>query len=423
MDHREYQARRANVFSNMKDESIALLYSGVAKIASEDENHPFVVNKNFYYLTGIEQEDCVLMLVKNQGERKEYLFIPPFDPVKEKWYGHRLSPEEPGKIAGIRNVLMANALEARIHAELNGSYSDFGTIDKAYIDLSPELKVAENTFTTDVRSTIERAFPAVEVFDARPLVHALRKVKSPAEIAAIKAAIATTRLGIMAVMAKAKSGIREYELANEFFHVINDDNENNGLAFSSIVAGGARACTLHYPNPQATIRPGELVLCDLGARHEYYCGDISRTFPASKTFSEQQKLIYSIVLGANKAVANFARPGLTLKELNNFTKEYLASECFEKGLIKSKDDIGRFYYHNVSHHIGLDTHDPGDREEPLQEGNVISDEPGLYFAELGIGVRIEDDLLITKNGAEVLSKDIIKEIDEIETFLGSGARK
>ncbi|MBO4540612.1 MAG: M24 family metallopeptidase, partial [Bacilli bacterium] len=158
------------------------------------------------------------------------------------------------------------------------------------------------------------------------------------------------------------------------------------------------------------------LLMDLGARNNYYCADVSRTIPVSGKFTEIQKRVYEIVLGCNKAVAAYAKPGVTINELQTLTKNYLASELLSKGLIANKEDIGNYYYHGVSHHIGLDTHDPGQKDVPLEEGNVISDEPGLYMADLGIGIRIEDDLLIVKGGCEVLTKDIIKEVKDIEAF-------
>lgn len=419
----EYRERRSRLFDKMEDGSIALLFSGKAKSSTADETYPFEVNRNFYYLTGIDQEECTLMLILCQGERKEFLFVPPYDPVKEKWYGRRLKIEEASELSGIRNVVLNNSLESRLHAELTGSFNDFGSIDKVYLDLSPELKIADHTATTDYAETLKRTFPGVSVYDVYPFVAKLRMVKSPAEIKELREAIRTTGLGIQAIMAAVRPGVKEYELANIFEHVINDDNARNGISFNSIIASGAHSCTLHYPRPMDQLKADDVLLIDVGARHHYYCGDISRTMPINGVFSEQQKIIYSIVLECNKAVASFARPGLTIKELQSFTKEYLASECLAHRLIAKKEDIDKVYFHGVSHHIGLDTHDACDRELPLEPGNVISDEPGLYFASLGIGVRIEDDLLITKKGAEVLSEGIIKEIGDIEAFFANGRRR
>lgn len=404
----------------MAEDSLAIVFSGVSKKCSADEDYPFEVNRNFYYLTGIEQDDSVLLLVNTLGERRTYLLIPPFDPVKEKWYGRRITMPEASAASGIQNVMLNSSLTAKVNSIL--STMEYGSITTVYLDLERELKIAEETTTNDYRKTLQLSYPFLKIVDIYPEIVHLRMVKSPAEIEEFRKAIATTKLGIQAVMAKVKPGVYEYELANEFLHVINDDSGYQGLSFPTIMASGIHSTCLHYPTPLDKVKPGDVVLMDLGSRHDYYCADISRTVPSSGKFEGEARTIYEIVLACNKAVAKYAKPGLTLADLQAYTKEFLASECLEKGLIEKKEDITKYYFHSVSHHIGLDTHDPGDTKEkstPLVSGNVISDEPGLYFAEKAIGVRIEDDLLITENGCEVLSSEIIKEIADIESFYAS----
>ena len=413
----EYAERRQAYLDKVEDSSLTILFSGVAKKSSYDEEYPFEVNRNFYYLTGIDQEDSILILVKSEGERREYLFISPFDETKEKWYGKRLTTQEAYLASGVRNVLINNALLARLDGILGGKSSYFGTIKHVYLDMEKEQKIAEEMGIAEEMEVLDDRYEIASFLDAYPLLVKQRLIKSPAEIAELKEAIATTRLGIQAVMASAHPGVNEYELASTFRKICDDDDGYQGLAFNTIMASGVNATTLHYPCPRARAEKGSLVLMDLGSRNHYYCADVSRTIPVSGCFSPEQKMIYEIVLGCNKAVASYARPGITILELNEYAKNYLASECLSKGLIARKEDISRYYYHSISHQIGLDTHDPGgDKSSPLAPGNVISDEPGLYIKEKGIGIRIEDDLLITKNGAEVLTKDIIKEIADIEQF-------
>lgn len=417
MEASEFAERRNRLLDKIEDHSLVLLFSGVAKKASADEPYPFEVNRNFYYLTGIDQEDTILMMSKSDGERREYLFISPDDKAKEKWYGKRISPIQAYQTSGVRNVLINTALPARLDAALNPNEYSLGPIERVYLDMEKEQKIAEDTDIDDQKQSLSTIYPQLAFADAYPLIVKQRLVKSEAEIEELRAAIATTKLGIQAVMAEARQGIPEYELADTFLKTVNDDDGFQGLAFHTIMAGGPNTCVLHYPLPKATVGKGSLILMDLGARHGYYCADVSRTIPASGLFTPEQKKIYSIVLGCNKAVAKFAHPGITLRELNDFAKEYLASECLSQGLIEKKEDISDVYFHGVSHHIGLDVHDPGgDRDEKLVPGNVISDEPGLYFADKEIGVRIEDDLLITEEGAEVLTKDIVKEVSDIEKF-------
>ncbi|MBQ4255016.1 MAG: aminopeptidase P N-terminal domain-containing protein [Bacilli bacterium] len=413
----EFQARRNKVFDEMDEDSILILYAGVAKKLSYDETYPFEVNRNFYYLTGVDQEGAILMLVLTEGLRKEYLFIPPFDAVKEKWYGKRLIADDAKAISGIRNVLYEGAFQSRLDGLLSESGGDYGAMKTVYMDLDKENKIAEETSTKEAAKSLEIAYPGVTVKDIYPVIVRHRLVKSPAEIAEFEKAIEHTRLGIQAVMSYARAGVYEYELADIFLRVINDDSAYQGLSFNTIMASGRNAAILHYPKPLSQIGPNSLLLMDLGAKHGYYCADISRTIPVSGKFDDFQRTLYSIVLGCNKAVASFAKPGLTINQLQEFTKEYLASRCLEKGIIEKKEDIDKYYFHGVSHHIGLDTHDAGGKKDiPLEPGMVISDEPGLYIAEKNIGIRIEDDLLITENGCRVLSESIIKEIEDIESF-------
>ena len=412
----EFTARRRRVFEEMEDGSVLVLYAGSAKIMSADETYPFEINRNFYYLTGIEQEDAILLMSLSQGQQREYLFIPPFDPVKAKWYGKRILDTEAKEVSGIRNVLYVNAFESRLNGLL-GDEGDFEGCKILYLDLFPEVKVAGETYTSDIKKNLSTAFKGLEVRDIYPIITRHRLVKSPAEIAELEKAIEYTRLGIQAVMAHARAGVYEYELADLFHHTINDNSGYQGTAFNTIMASGGNAAILHYPKPLSKIKKGDLLLMDLGSRNHYYCADVSRTIPVSGKFDEFQRTVYQIVLSCNKAVASFAKPGLTINQLQDFAKSYLASACVDAGIIRKKEDIDKYYFHGVSHHIGLDTHDAGGKKDiPLEPGHVISDEPGLYIAEKNIGVRIEDDLLITEDGCRVLTDSIIKEIADIEAF-------
>lgn len=420
----EFQNRRRKLIDLMDDDSILVAFSGVPKVSSADEELPFEVNRNFLYLAGIPQQSSVLLLAKTMGEMKEFLFILPFDENKEKWYGKRLTTDEAREKSGIRNVLMIESFEGKVNSVLNPTFQEFGDVRKVYLDLDREIKIAEATSTHEYMKTLQTVFPTVEVADFYPLVTTLRLHKSINEVAELRSAIATTKLGVAAVMAQAKPGVKEYELADTFLHVINDDNGYEGLAFYTIMASGAHASCLHYPTPLDVLKSDQLLLMDLGAKKNFYCADVSRTIPVSGKFTEQQKNLYRIVLGCNKMVAAMARPGLTIDDLQNATVEYLASECLTLGLISKKEDIINYYFHGVSHFIGLDTHDPylnpldkGYKQVPLEAGMVISDEPGLYLKEQGLGIRIEDDLLITQTGCEVLTNAIPKEIADLERIL------
>lgn len=426
MNKKEFESRREKLFSMMEDNSLLVLFSGVGKVKSADEDYDFEVNRNFYYLTGIEQEDSVLFMVNAYGERKTFLFISPFDKSKEKWYGKRLTPKEASDISGINNVLENTAFEARLESCLNPEIASYDVLDNVYLDFDREIKIKSEYSVKDLIASLREKYPSLKIKDAYPLVTTLRLRKSPAEIEEFRKAIKITKLGILATINKMIPGAKEYEMADIFFHTINDLNHYHGLSFHTIMASGMHGTVLHYPTPLDTLKDGDLLLMDLGARSGYYCADVSRTFPINGKFTSVQRSLYEIVLEANKLVINLAKPGITVQDLQNATIELLATRLVEKGFLKDKKDIVNVYFHNVSHMIGLDTHDPYlspvDRkykELPLEEGMVISDEPGLYFEDLGIGIRIEDDLLITKDGCEVLTKEILKEPEEIEKLLAS----
>lgn len=409
----EFTLRREKLFSKMKDNSCAVIFSGVSKISNEDAFLPFEVNRNFYYLTGIKQEGSVLLLVKGLGEEKTYLFIDEYNELKEKWTGKKLTPSEASEISNIENINSNKTLDTFLSLVLTKEANEYGNINSVYLDLSPEIKIEERTSTQDLKEGINKKHSDVEVIDIKPILTELRMVKSMEEVENIRKAIKLTGNAINYLLLNMKVGQYEYSLA-DMFEFYGREHDRAGLAFSTIVAAGKNAVILHYPQQNDRISENEAVLFDLGFEHNLYCADISRTFPISGEFTEKQRRIYSAVLACNKALIEYAKPGLTLKDLQSYAVEFLKNECLRLHLIEKPEDIIKHYYHSCSHHLGLDTHDCANRELPLEVGNVITIEPGLYFAEDGIGVRIEDDVLITPTGAENLSKDIIKEIDDIE---------
>lgn len=413
----ELESRRKKVFDLMKDNSIAILFSGVSKVASEDEYLPFVANKNFFYLTNIEQEHSALLLIKGIGERKVYLFIDPYSELKEKWTGKRLTTDNAIALSDIKNVYTTDNFETMLSLALTNDGNQYGNIDCIYLDLSsPEQKLKDDFFMNDLQVKMKLDYNDKEIVDVYPLLRELRMVKSPVEIDNIVKAIEKTNNGISYLIGKLDAGMKEHELADHF-EMYGRAHDRTGLAFSTIVAAGKNATCLHYPTQNDVVKKDDLILFDLGYSYRGYSADISRTFPVSGKFNSLQRDIYQAVLNCNKAVIAYAKAGLTLKDLQMYAVETLKNECIRLKLMTEDDDIRNYYYHGVSHHLGLDTHDISDREQPLKNGNIITVEPGLYFAKHGIGVRIEDDVLITTDGAVVLSKNIVKEIDEIERMM------
>jgi len=410
-----FVSRRNAIFKQMQENSVLLCFSGKEKVVSADELYPFSVNKNFFYLTGITQENCVLMLIKGIGENKTYLFVDECNPVKEKWIGKKITFEEAREISGITNISSSESFDTMLSLALTNENNEYGAISICYLDLTPELKIGDALSTQEFANITTAKFPHISIFNCFDMFSLLRKVKDEDEINNLKEAINLTSLGITDLIINLRSGLKEYELSDRF-EAYGRNHDRHKLAFSTICATGEDAIVLHcpYEMQNATLKDGDLVLFDLGFSHNGYSADVSRTYPINGRFTEMQRKIYEAVLNCNKACIERIRKGMTMLEMNDFAKEFLRSECIRLGLMDEKDDLFKYYYHSVGHHLGLDTHDIISRDVPLEVGSVVTIEPGLYFKELGIGVRIEDDVLITDGRPIVLTANIKKEIDDIE---------
>ncbi len=414
----EFSKRRQKIIDKMSDNSVMIIYAGVEKIRTADDYYPFSVNRNFYYLTGINQDNSVLILVKTSGEQKEFLFIDEFNELKEKWTGKRLTSDEATLTSGIKNILFTNSLLVKLDEIVDKDKFLYGEVSTAYFDLSEEIKIGDELYTKNYARNFSKSYKHLNIIDCFEMIVELRMVKSKFEIEQLKEAIKITDNALIQLMSSIKPGRREYDLANSFELYVKSHGQRT-LAFQTIVATGENAACLHYTELNSVIDDNQLILVDLGASYNLYCSDVSRTFPSSKVYSDLQRKIYQIVLDCNKLVISYVEPGKTLDELQKIAKEYLTGECLRHKLIEKEEDIINHYFHGVSHHLGLNTHDACIRSKPLEVNNVITVEPGLYFKELGIGVRIEDDIVVTETGCEVLTKDILKEVQDIEKLLGT----
>ena len=410
--------RRENLIELMEENSVAVLFAGAPKIVSEDEYYHFESNRHFYYLTNIEQENSVLLIIKEIGEVKTYFFIDEYSELKEKWTGKRLTDDEAKELSNIDNIYHTKDFDSIFDLALKKDNNQYGKIAKLYIDFTPELKIKDAYSTLELKKEVEAKYPHIAIENVYPLVTSLRMKKSPYEIEQLREAIHLTKLGINDLLIRLGNNQYEWELANDFSYY-GMSHGRHGLAFDTIAAAGKSAICLHYPQQTEKVRNEDLILFDLGYAHNGYSADVSRTFPVCGTFSPIQKKIYQCVLNCNKAVIEYAHAGLKIEDLQKFASEFLKNECVREGLLQPEEDIRRVYYHGVSHHLGLDTHDASDRSKPLEPGNVITVEPGLYFKEYGIGVRIEDDVLITDGATEVLTHEIKKEVNDIEELMKS----
>ncbi|MBQ7886848.1 MAG: aminopeptidase P N-terminal domain-containing protein [Clostridia bacterium] len=407
-----YTARRSAVLEQMEKGSIMVLYSGEGIPQSMDDCCPFEANHHFFYLTGLRRENMALVLSRSAAEDKIILFIEEAVPSMERWTGKRVTMDEAKAISGVDDVRYIDGLTSAL-----GRMMARERVTAAYFDCYRNAMTDVDSYNMTKAKAFVAAYPTVTLKSAHPMLAAMRMIKDEDEIERIREAIAVTDKGLRRVLSTLAPGQMEYQAQAEFEYAIRWHGAED-TAFSTIAGSGLNGCMLHYETNHCRMEDGKLLLLDLGAKVKGYCADITRTYPVNGKYSPRQKQIYDIVLRANQEVAKAARPGLTLKQLNEICKQVLAEGLMVIGKIESADQIGTYYMHGVSHHLGMDTHDAIAHDEALlSAGMVITNEPGLYIDEEEIGIRIEDDLLITQDGCEVLSKDIPRTTQEIEALM------
>lgn len=412
----DYNKRRQTVFDRMADHSIAMLYSGIEHHVSADEYDLFTAhaNRNFFYLTGLRRDKMALVLDKAAAEPKTTLFIEEADPSMERWYGRKVTVDEAKELSGIDNVRFIDELDGAL--DMIMTREDVYT---AYFDTYRHQKEDLPDYNVVKANEFKAAYPGVSIRNLFPFVAEQRMQKDEDEIALTKEAIKLTDTALKNVLANLKPGMFEYEAQADFEYSIRR-NGAEWTAFPTIAGSGMNGTMLHYDTNQDMMEDGSLLLMDLGARVRGYNSDITRTYPVNGKYTERQRQVYDIVLEANRTVLKEAKPGMTTVDLNNICKKVLAAGCIRLGLIEKEEEISRYYMHGVSHHLGIDVHDVTvDSNKKLRPGAIISDEPGLYIDEWEIGIRIEDDLLITEDGAVCLSEEIMRDADEIEAYMAS----
>jgi Xaa-Pro aminopeptidase len=402
-----YQQRRNQLAKQLATNSLVFVFAGTTQKKSADAHFLFEVNRNFYYLTGIDEQEAVLVLHNQQGKTHEMLFIRDVDPTMEKWNGLYMSKEQAKTISNIETISYLSSFEAIVGRFLSRSTVEVIGVDHERINHTDPISSAE-AFAKEMQHKW-----LVPVMNVYPMIAALRTIKNDHEVERIKAAIDVTNDAFLNMLQATKSGKYEYQLQAEFEVVLKLNNAKP--SFDMIVAASDRACILHYVTNLEKIEDNALILTDMGANLDHYCSDISRTFPSNGKFTEKQKELYNVVLEAMQRVFDAAKPGVTLRELNQIVVEFYQEKLVELDYIASPNNVVDVYYHGVSHFLGLDVHDVGQVDNmKLQAGHIITVEPGVYIAKEKIGIRIEDDLLITKDGNINLSSHIIKSVDEIE---------
>ena len=413
MDQSFHSRNRQRLAAHMAENDVMLFFSGESVRKSADENFPFFANRTFLYLTGIQQEQSVLMIQKKDDIVSECLFVTKPDLEQEVWTGKRLTEREINKISDVEGIEDITQLS--------------GTIDRLFSShphmtlwLCFDPLVSEHSFDLerDFAKKIRGRHPHIEIRNSYPLLAAMRTIKSPEELDAIRKAMQITEAGIRRLMRVGKPGVMEYELEAEFDHELARHGQCR-TAFPSIIAGGERIFYLHYANPMSVISDGELILSDVGATYDEYCTDISRVFPANGSFSERQAQLYQVAYAANRAMMEQVRPGVFFPQLNRTCREVSFEGLKALGLLRDFSEVGKYVWHGAVHHVGLDTHDVGIYDNPIAENMVFTVDAGIYVREWGIGLRIEDNVLVAADGYENLSVAIPVTIEEIESVMAS----
>lgn len=413
MEKMVYSEHRSALMNKIDNNSIVILFAGNAPKKTGDEVYQFTPDRNFYYLTGISEENHIVVLSKFNNEISEKLFLKEIDLAKEMWNGKTLRDFEAKEISGIEDTVYMNEFYGYLNRLIKGAEEI-----NLYLDLDRQNYCEEDSNGNKFAEVFKGKYPQVIIKNVSSNITPLRMIKSKSEIAEMQRAIDITIDGVESLMKNSKAGMKEYEL-EAYFDFVCKTNGVKDFAFRTIAAAGKNATTLHYVENNSEIKNDDLILFDLGAQWNFYNADITRTFPVGGKFTDRQKQVYEAVLRVNKAVIEKIKPGVVYKELNAWATDLIAEECIKLGIIKEKKDVSKYYWHSIGHNLGLDTHDvePQGRNFVFEEGMVFTVEPGIYISEESIGIRIEDDVLVTADGCEVLTKGMMKEVSEIEAFM------
>ena len=411
MDKTFHTHNRHKIAAHLAAGELMLFFSGEGIRKTADEDYPFFTNRNFLYLTGVQQPGSALLLHEQGGTIQERLFALKPDQAKEVWTGRRFTDAELQEISGVEAIEDIERLDQTLDRLLAAQPAL--VLWLCFDALAPERAFdLEREFSR----AIQRRHPQVVIKNSYPLVCALRKIKAPGEIEAVRRGMQITAAGIRRIIQAVRPGRMEYELESAFNAELAAHGQRR-TAFPSIISAGERNFYLHYSALRGQVGDGELVLIDVGAPYDEYCTDISRVVPANGRFSERQAQLYQVAYAANRAVMAQVRPGVPFSMPNRVCREVSFDGLKALGLLDDPAEIGRYVWHGVTHHVGLDTHDVGGYDEPMAENMIFTVDAGIYVREWGIGLRIEDNVLVTADGCENLSAGIPVTIEEIEASM------
>jgi Xaa-Pro aminopeptidase len=453
----ELARRRQEVAKAMADKSMLILFSAEPKLYANDVNYVFRQENDLYYLTALKQAGATLVMVKTAGEVNAFLFVPPRDPASETWHGRTYSNVEVQKLSGIQTVLNSAELpnflsaikEKRKFASADNTVSVSTPPSTIYLLLPTGESDRVGNIEYRQENTFAKQLNGYDIQNALFIFMDLRQIKSPYEIKLLQHAIDITTEAQETAWLAAPNAKMEYEVQAEVEYIYRKRNADF-WGYPSIVGCGPNATTLHYEESQGPITPGQLLLMDVGAEYDHYTADVTRTIPVNGKFSKEQANIYRIVYNAQEAVAKAAKPGTTMAQINEIARNVISEGLFDLGLItdKTSSQVGIFYMHSVGHWLGMNVHDVGRNGPPLKAGMVFTNEPGIYIREdalsylpdtpenrafikklqpafdkyKNIGVRIEDDMLVTETGVEWLTANLPRKLEDIEAFMAANPR-
>ncbi len=424
LPHRLFEQNRLKLCKHLKKNSVAILHSNDEMPRNGDQFFPFRQNSDLFYLTGIDQEKTVLVLCPDHPIQKnrEILFILKPNPQFETWHGKRLTKTEAFEISGVQNIIWIEEFDSVLAESLYYS-------ENIYLNQYENTKYFSEIESRDTRFAldIKQRFPLHHIERLSPILTDLRLIKEPEEINIIRHACTITEKAFDRVLTYLKPGVSEFEVEAEISHEFRR-NRAQGHAYYPIVASGENACILHYIRNQNVCNNGDLLLLDFGAEFDNYAADCSRTIPVNGRFTTRQKRLYNAVLNVfNKARAMMVK-GTSISLINKQVCKLFEEEHVNLGLY-SMEDVHRqdaenplyskYFMHGISHFLGLDVHDAGNRFQTLQPGMILTCEPGIYIREEGIGIRIENDILITEEEPIDLMQQIPIEVEEIEEIMNS----
>lgn len=422
LDSGIFQTNRNRFVKSMLPGSIAIFVSNDEWPMNGDALHPYKQNSNLYWLTGIVQEDTMLVLFPDNPDPKyrEVLVLVRPNEWKEKWDGKRLRSQEAKSISGIETIIWLDSIEGLLQQWMH-------LTDDVYLSTNENDRKSTEVQTREYRFIQEMKvrYPLHHYHRSAKILKTLRAIKTPAEIGVIQKAIDITDITFRRLLGFIEPGKMEYEIEAEIWHSFLS-NRATGPAYGSIVASGDRARTLHYVSNNQECKDGELVLMDFGAEYGGYCADLTRTVPVNGKFTRRQKTVYNACLHLHNYAKSLLKPGISIVDYTEkvgeeATQQFLKIGLLRKSDVRNEDPSNRAYrkflYHGISHHLGVDVHDLGTRTEPIKQGMVFTVEPGIYIEEEQMGIRIENNVWITRNGHQDLMKHIPITIEEIESLM------